>query len=192
MARACAEGWRRESGKGSSGQDVQRVHQGRQDSRGHCVDGCTRVQDSGGTDGSSWGQAWMEFLDKFIVPESTEGKEERDWHWRLCIIIKFNWVWFFSNYIADLSFSYTNFDVRLQNSGAVATWTKSWWRCRICNKKHSVSFTFPIQKLAPSLQWKHKSWHHRHVFPHKNQGGPNDFDSQLGRLTKYFWNCVVR
>ena len=34
--------------------------------------------------------------------------------------------------------------VSLQNSGAVATWTKSWWWCRICNKNHSVSFTFPI------------------------------------------------
>ena len=53
MAGACAEGWRREFGKGSSGQDVQRVHQGQQDSSRHCVDGCTRVQDSGGTDGSS-------------------------------------------------------------------------------------------------------------------------------------------
>ena len=28
------------------------------------------------------------------------------------------------------------FYVSLQNSGAVATWTKRWWRCRI--------FTFPI------------------------------------------------
>jgi hypothetical protein len=47
-------------------------------------------------------------------------------------------------YIADTLFFYTNFVVRIQNSGAVATWTKSWWRCRICNKNHSVSFTFPI------------------------------------------------
>jgi hypothetical protein len=46
--------------------------------------------------------------------------------------------------IADLFFSFTNFDVRIQNSGAVATWTKSWWRYRICNKSHSVLFTFPI------------------------------------------------
>ena len=23
-------------------------------------------------------------------------------------------------------------------------WTKSWWRCQICNKNHSISFTFPI------------------------------------------------
>ena len=23
-------------------------------------------------------------------------------------------------------------------------WTKSWWRCQICNKNYSISFTFPM------------------------------------------------
>ena len=49
-----------------------------------------------------------------------------------------------SYHVADIFFFFTNFDVRIQNNGAVATWTKSWWRCRICNKNHRLSFTFPI------------------------------------------------
>ena len=43
-----------------------------------------------------------------------------------------------------MNFFYGISYVSLQNSGAVATWTKIWWWCRICNKNHSVSFTFPI------------------------------------------------
>ena len=46
--------------------------------------------------------------------------------------------------IARFFFFLRIYYVSLQNSGAVATWTKRWWRCRICNKNHSVSFTFPI------------------------------------------------
>ena len=48
-------------------------------------------------------------------------------------------------HITNINFVFLdNFRSRLQNSGAVDIWTKSWWWCRICNKKHSVSFTFPI------------------------------------------------
>ena len=46
--------------------------------------------------------------------------------------------------IAHINIFYGISYVSLQNSGAVAKWTTSWWRCQICNENHSSSFTFAI------------------------------------------------
>ena len=77
-------------------------------------------------------------------------------------------------YMADFCFSYTNFVVRIQNSGAVATWTKSWWRYRICNKNYSVSFTFPIlfcdenTKVGTIAMSSHKSQGRQWLWKYEN------------------------
>jgi len=74
------------------------------------------------------------------------------------------------NYI---NFENEKFRSRLQNSGADGIWTKSWWWCRICNKKHSVSFTFPILFFIENTKVGTIAM----SFINKSQGALNDFDS---------------
>ena len=50
--------------------------------------------------------------------------------------------------VISLTFFFLMIYRRLQNRGAVNMWTKSRWRCQICNKKHSISFNFPILFLV--------------------------------------------